>query len=58
MTIYETMKRINTMENNVKFKTFGKTAHTKRCFDKVPKVKYIGTWSSLRKKLKHRKRSQ
>ena len=41
ITIDEAIKRIDTLENKVKFKAFGKTTHTKKSFDKVSKVKYM-----------------
>ena len=41
ITIDEAIKRIDNLENKVKFKAFGKTTHTKKSFDKVSKVKYM-----------------
>ena len=41
ITIAEAMKWIDTLENNIRFKAFGKATYTKKSFDKVPKVKYM-----------------
>merc|ERR1712101_51018 len=47
ITIDEAIKRIDTLENKVKFKAFGKTTHTKKSFDNVPKVKYMDNMELL-----------
>ena len=47
ITIDEAIKRIETLKNNVDFKALGKTTHTKKSFDKVPKVKYMGNMEIL-----------
>merc|ERR1712215_405096 len=41
ITIDEAIKRIDTLENKVKFKVFGKTTRTKKNFNKVSKAKYM-----------------
>ena len=52
ITIDEAIKRIDTLENNVRFKAFGKTTHTKKSFDKVSKVKYMDNVEHLEVKAK------
>ena len=41
ITIDEAIKRIDNLENKVKFKAFGKTTRTKKNFNKVSKAKYM-----------------
>merc|ERR1711867_65934 len=41
ITIDEAIKRIDNLENKVKFKAFGKTTCTKKNFNKVSKAKYM-----------------